>query len=51
MRKVFSVMLVIAMLFSLGISASAAGLTSEAENEIDPQYVALSMLDPTIKFS
>lgn len=51
MRKVFSVMLAIAMLFSLGISASAAGLTSEAENEIDLQYVALSMLDPTIKFS
>ena len=51
MKKVFSMMLAVEMLFSLSVSASAAGLTSEAESEIAPQYVALSLLNPTIKIS
>lgn len=51
MKKVFSMMLAAVMLFALAVSAGAAEVSSEAGNEISPQYVALSTLSPTLTFS
>ena len=51
MKKVFSMILAAVMLFALAVSAGAAEVSSEAGNEISPQYVALSTLSPTLTFS